>query len=59
MADPILLIELKWALKKAKNRKSPGGNDTPVELYKLLNNNKVPGVNDDYHSIASDSMDDN
>ena len=25
MADPISLIELKWALKKAKNRKSPGG----------------------------------
>ena len=53
MADPISLIELKWALKKAKNRKSPGGNGIPVELYKLLDNNNLEHVLEILNQYAS------
>ena len=44
IADPISLEELKEALKKAKNRKSPGGNNIPIELYKQLDDENLEHV---------------
>ena len=44
MADPISLLELKEALKKSMNRKSPGGNSIPIELYKHLDDENFEHV---------------
>ena len=44
MDDPISLSELRAALRKAKNRKSPGGNGIPIELYKLLDDDNLKHI---------------
>ena len=44
MDDPISLSELIVALRKAKNRKSLGGNGIPIELYKLLDDNNLEHI---------------
>ena len=44
IADPISLEELKNTLKKAKNRKSPGSNGIPIEMYKHLDDENLTQV---------------
>jgi hypothetical protein len=46
IANPISLDELKFALKRAKNRKSPGSDGIPIEMYKLLDDENLISVLD-------------
>ena len=48
------MVELKETLKKAKNRKSPGGNGIPIEFYKLLNDENLEHVLKILNQYASD-----
>eukprot|EP00979_Chaetoceros_neogracilis_P006568 scaffold1338_cov272-Chaetoceros_neogracile.AAC.26 len=54
IANPISLDELKDALKRAKNRKSPGSNGIPIEMYKLLDDENLISVLDILNKYFTD-----
>ncbi|MCP4744834.1 MAG: reverse transcriptase family protein, partial [Desulfobacteraceae bacterium] len=54
IADPISLAELKATLKKAQNRKSPGTNGIPIEMYKHLDDENLLHVLDILNKYSSD-----
>ena len=58
IADPISLEE-QVKTKKAKNRKSPGSNGIPIELYKHLDNENLTEVLNILNCYAQDPNYDN
>ena len=56
IATPISLAELKATLKKVNNRKSPGTNGIPIEMYKHLDDENLLHVLEILNKYSTDDI---